>query len=190
MAEPGIDGAAVAHGRRIVVGVGGSLGSLAALHRAVAEAARTDAEVLAVLAWAPQGGEHGYRLAPCPPLLSLWRDAAAHRLAQALDDAFGGMPAGVRLTAEAVRGDTGGVLVRTADRAGDLLVVGAGGGLLHRGLRPSVTAYCVRRALCPVLTVPRPALQQDLAELHRRGRRHLGPDGWHRRPPVGLTGSR
>ena len=34
---------------RIVVGVSGSLGSLAALHHTVAEARRTDAEVLVVL---------------------------------------------------------------------------------------------------------------------------------------------
>ncbi|MEV4616874.1 universal stress protein [Kitasatospora sp. NPDC049258] len=165
-------------GHRIVVGVSGSLGSLAALHRAVAEAARAEAagrraEVLAVLAWAPQGGELAYRRAPCPPLLPFWREAAVGRLAEALDAAFGGAPSGVRLTAEAVRGDAGDVLVRTADRPGDLLVVGAGGGLLRRGLRPSVTGYCVRRAGCAVLAVPRPVLQHDLAELHRRNRWHL-----------------
>jgi tRNA(Ile)-lysidine synthase TilS/MesJ len=45
--------------RRIVVGVSGSLGSLAALHRAVDQARRTGAEVLAVLAW-----DHGLRHAP------------------------------------------------------------------------------------------------------------------------------
>ncbi|MER8182319.1 universal stress protein [Kitasatospora sp. NPDC094015] len=177
-------------GRRIVVGVSGTLGSLTALHRAVAEAARTEAagtpaEVLAVLAWLPQGGEHGYRLAPCPPLLQHWREVAVARLTEALEAAFGGpsgdhgpgvlRPGGVRLTAEAVRGDAGEVLVRTADRPGDLLVVGVGGGLLRRGLRPSVAGYCVRRAGCPVLAVPRPALQYDLAELHRRSRRHLLP---------------
>ncbi|MFJ1708043.1 universal stress protein [Kitasatospora sp. NPDC088346] len=171
-------------GRRVVVGVSGSLGSLAALHRAVAEAVTRGAEVLAVLAWVPQGGEHGYRLAPCPPLLTAWREAAAARLAEALDEAFGGAPAGVGFSARAVRGDAGEVLVRTADRPGDLLVVGAGGGLLRRGLRPSVTAYCVRRAGCPVLAVPRPALQRDLADLHRRNRWHL-PARLPAHPPTG-----
>lgn len=122
---------------RIVVGVSGSLGSLAALHRAVDEGRRTDREVLAVLAWLPQGGEHGYRLAPCPPLLAAWQECAEARLTEALEAAFGGAPAGVRLAAQVVRGDTGPALVHTADQPGDLLVLGAGGGSwLRRGCGP------------------------------------------------------
>ncbi|MFD0275670.1 universal stress protein [Kitasatospora sp. NPDC127111] len=153
---------------RIVVGVSGSLGSLAALHHAVAEARRTDAEVLAVHCWTPPGGEFGYRRSPCPPLLAACRDAAATRLRQALDEAFGGAHAGVRLHCQIVRGETGEALVRSADRPGDLLVLGAGGrGPLARLLRPSVTAYCVRRATCPVLAVPRPPLQRELEALER-----------------------
>ncbi|MDH6574740.1 universal stress protein [Kitasatospora sp. MAP5-34] len=159
---------------RIVVGVSGSLGSLAALHRAVDEAGRTDTEVLAVLAWLPQGGEHGYRLAPCPPLLAAWGKAAAERLSEALVDAFGGVPSGVRLAAEVVRGDSGPALVQVADRPGDVLVVGAGSGSrLRRGLRPSVTAYCVKHAACSVLTVPKPMLQRELEAFHRRNVWHL-----------------
>ncbi|MEV0530698.1 universal stress protein [Kitasatospora sp. NPDC050463] len=153
---------------RVVVGVSGSLGSLAALHRAVAEARRTDADLLAVLCWTPAGGEFGYRRSPCPPLLTACRDAAAARLRQALDDAFGGGPAGVRLRCQAVRGETGQALVRCADRADDLLVLGAGGrGALARALRPSVTGYCIRHAACPVLAVPRPPLQRELEALER-----------------------
>ncbi|WP_457033341.1 universal stress protein [Kitasatospora sp. P5_F3] len=160
--------------RRIVVGVSGSLGSLAALHRAVEEGRRTDREVLAVLAWLPQGGEQGYRLAPCPPLLAAWRDCAEARLTEALDGAFGGAPADVRLSAHVVRGDTGPVLVHAADRPDDLLVLGAGSGSwLRRGLRPSVTAYCVKRAACPTLVVPQPTLQRELEALHRRNLWHL-----------------
>ncbi|GAA4991114.1 universal stress protein [Kitasatospora paranensis] len=160
--------------RRIVVGVSGSLGSLAALHRAVDEARRTDAEVLAVLAWLPQGGEHLYRRAPCPPLLTAWQESAAARLGQALQEAFGGAPAGVPLRARVVRGDAGLVLVRAADRSDDLLAVGAGsGGLLRRGLRPSVTTHCVKHAACPVLAVPKPALQKELEAFHRRNVWHL-----------------
>ncbi|MER5639103.1 universal stress protein [Kitasatospora sp. NPDC002227] len=159
---------------RIVVGVSGSLGSLAALHRAVDEARRTDAEVLAVLAWAPQGGEHAYRLAPCPPLLAAWRQGAVERLRDALAEAFGGAPDGVRLSAQVVRGDAAPALVRAADRPDDVLVVGAGSGSrLRRGLRPSVTAYCVKHASCPVLAVPRPGLQRELEALHRRNAWHL-----------------
>ncbi|WP_280717909.1 universal stress protein [Kitasatospora sp. MAP5-34] len=157
-------------GRRIVVGVSGSLGSLAALHRAVAEAARTDAEVLAVLAWAPPGGELGYRRSPCPPLLAAARDAAVGRLRTALDEAFAGAGIGVRIISQVVRGDTGYALVGTADRPDDTLVIGAGRG---RWLLPSVARYCLRHATCPVLAVPRPALQRELETYHRRTLWHL-----------------
>ncbi|WP_035804900.1 universal stress protein [Kitasatospora mediocidica] len=159
---------------RVVVGVSGSLGSLAALHRAVAEARRTDAEVLAVLAWLPVGGEYGHRRAPCPPLMAVWREAAAARLNVALDDAFGGAPTGVRLSTVLIRGDSGPALVQTADRDGDLLVVGSGSGsMLARGLRRSVSAYCVKHADCPVLAVPKPPLHRELTAFRRRRLLHL-----------------
>ncbi|MEU9045431.1 MULTISPECIES: universal stress protein [unclassified Kitasatospora] len=154
---------------RIVVGVSGSLGSLAALHHAVAEARRTDVDVLAVLCWTPPGDELGYRRSPCPPVITAGRDDAVARLRQALDEAFAGRFVGVRLQCQTVRGDTGHTLVRCADRPGDLLVLGAGRerGRLARLVHPSVTAYCVRHATCPVLTVPRPPLQRDLEALER-----------------------
>ncbi|MBV6697792.1 universal stress protein [Kitasatospora aureofaciens] len=158
---------------RVVVGVSGSLGSLAALHRGVAEAHRTGAEVVPVLAWEPPGGEFGYRRSPCPPLLSAVRDAAEQRLHDALDAAFGGVDPGVRLRPVVVRGDTGPALVHVADRPDDVLVLGQSGGLLRRRLRPAVSAHCLREAGCPVLTVPTPALQRDLEALHRRARWHL-----------------
>ncbi|MFI9269337.1 universal stress protein [Kitasatospora sp. NPDC052896] len=160
--------------RRIVVGVSGSLGSLAALHRAVAEARRTDAALLAVLAWVPPGGEYSFRRSPCPPLVSACRDAAVERMLAAVTEAFPTGDPGVPLECVAVRGEPGVVLVGAADRSDDLLVVGAGRpGPLCRLLRPSVTSYCVRRAGCPVLTVPRLALQRELAEVQRRNTWHL-----------------
>ncbi|WP_406194858.1 universal stress protein [Kitasatospora sp. NBC_01560] len=158
---------------RVVVGVSGSLGSLAALHRAVAEARRTGAEVLPVLAWEPPGGELGYRRSPCPPLLAAVRDAAEQRLRDALDTAFPGSGPGVPMHPLVVRGETGPALVQTADRPEDLLVVGRSGGLLRRRLRRSVTAYCTRKAGCAVLAVPRPELQHDLEALYRRNHWHL-----------------
>ncbi|MFE4978004.1 universal stress protein [Kitasatospora sp. NPDC056651] len=154
---------------RIVVGVSGSLGSLAALHHAVAEARRTDVEVLAVLCWTPPGDEYGYRRTPCPPVVDAGRAAAVARLRQALDEAFAGRHAGARLRCQTVRGETAHTLVRCADRPDDVLVLGAGRerGRFSRLIRPSVTAYCVRHATCPVLTVPRPPLQRDLEALER-----------------------
>ncbi|MGW6916226.1 universal stress protein [Kitasatospora sp. NPDC054939] len=158
---------------RVVVGVSGSLGSLAALHRAVAEARRAGGQVLAVHGWVPAGGEFAYRRSPCPPLLDACREAAEARLAEALDEAFGlaggGGTVGVRVFARTVRGDAGEALVRAADRPDDLLVLGAGGGLVRRVLRPSVAGYVLRRAECAVLTVPRPPLQREFEAL-RRGR--------------------
>ncbi|MFE6056981.1 universal stress protein [Kitasatospora sp. NPDC056446] len=161
---------------RVVVGVSGSLGSLAALHRGVAEARERGAELLPVLAWEPPGGEHGYRRSPCPPLLAAVREAAEQRLRDALDAAFGGADPGVPLRPVVIRGETGPALVHVADRPGDLLVLGRGGGVLHRRLRRSVPGYCARRAGCPVLTVPVPELLAELHELeamNRRARLHL-----------------
>lgn len=154
---------------RIVVGVSGSLGSVAALHRAMAEARHTDADVLAVLAWEPVGGESAYRRAPLPPLLAEGRRLAEERLSTALDTALGHGWIGGRLLTQVLRGPAGEMLVRTADREDDLLVVGAGQhGLLRRVLRPSTSRYCLVHATCPVLAVPPPPLRRDLDAVHRR----------------------
>ncbi|ROR43539.1 nucleotide-binding universal stress UspA family protein [Kitasatospora cineracea] len=168
---------------RVVVGVSGSLGSLAALHRAVAEARRAvggagsgtggstggGAEVLVLHAWEPPGGEFGYRRSPCPPLLSAVRAAAEERLAEALAEAFGGADPGVPVTARTVRGEPAAVLLAAADRPGDLLVLGPSGPWWHRGLHRPVPTRCVRAARCPVLVVPRPELALVLDGLSGRG---------------------
>ncbi|MEU8924808.1 universal stress protein [Kitasatospora sp. NPDC048545] len=161
---------------RVVVGVSGSLGSLAALHRGAAEAWERGAELLPVLAWEPPGGEFGYRRSPCPPLLAAVRDAAEQRLRTALDEAFGGADPGVPLRPVVIRGETGPALVDVADRPGDLLVLGRGGGLLRRRLRRSVSAYCARTAGCPVLTVPTPELLAELRQLEASHRRWARPE--------------
>ncbi|MGW2248772.1 universal stress protein [Kitasatospora sp. NPDC001660] len=157
---------------RVIVGVSGSLHSLTALHRAVDEARARQAVLVPVLAWTPVGGERNYRAQPCPPLLRTWEEAAGERLERALDEAFGGLPVGVRVEPLVVRGETGPVLTRLADRADDLLVVGAGQqgavrGSLHRLLRRSVSRYCLAHARCGVLAVPPSALHADLRALHR-----------------------
>jgi len=174
---------------RVVVGISGSLGSFAALHRAVAEARHRNTEILAVLAWQPPGGEHGYRRSPCPPLLTAVRAAAAERLHTAIQDAYGGSGPDVPLRAELVRAEPADALTALADCTEDLLVVGAGSGnWLRRGMRPSVARQCVRRAGCPVLVVPRPAMQRELEWPNRllRARRTIDgtamqpSDPWHR----------
>ncbi|MFE4975146.1 universal stress protein [Kitasatospora sp. NPDC056651] len=165
-------------GPRVVVGVSGSLGSLAALHRGLAEARDRGAALVPVHAWEPPGGEHGYRRSPCPPLLAAVREAAGQRLRDALDAAFGGADPGVPLRPVVIRGETGPALVEIADRPDDLLVLGRAGGPLHRRLRCPVPGHCARHAVCPVLTVPAPALLDDLRRLERAHRRHqpLAPE--------------
>ncbi|MGW2395838.1 universal stress protein [Kitasatospora sp. NPDC001664] len=145
--------------RRVVVGVSGSPGSTAALRTAVAEAGRTGAVVVAVLAWSPPPVTgRGHWGVPVLAALDAGLDAAAERLRGTIDGAFAVGLSRVRLSSFVVRGEAGEVLVRMVGEPEDLLVVGAGAeGLIWRGLRPSVASHCVRRSGCPVLVVPRPA---------------------------------
>ncbi|WP_428950889.1 universal stress protein [Streptomyces sp. cg35] len=154
---------------RVVAGVSGSPGSLTALHRAAAEARRSGAELWAVLAWAPPGGELGHRGPSAPAVLAECRRVAGERLLLTLGGAFGRTVPGVRLAGVVVRGTPGAALVGIADRPDDLLVLGAGSrGRLRRALRPSAARYCLAHARCPVLAVPPSPLQHDLNAMHRR----------------------
>jgi nucleotide-binding universal stress UspA family protein len=157
-----------ADSRQIIAGVSGSLRSLGALRAAVAEARSAGAALLAVLAWAPAGGEIAYLRAPCPLLLRLWEQEACECLRDAFDEALGGMPDGVVVRQLVVRASPGPALVELACHRDDLLVVGYGGrsrpGYVIHG---AVTRYCLAHARCPVLTVPPPELIREL-----RPRRH------------------
>ncbi|MFF3054925.1 universal stress protein [Streptomyces sp. NPDC057909] len=156
-------------GRRIVAGVSGSLGSLVALHWAASEARRHGAELLTVLAWEPPGGELTHRSSVFPPQMDGFRREASERLYTALRTAFGDAGPGVAFQGLVARGTPGYALVATADRADDLLVIGAGcRGRVHRTLFPSVARYCVAHAACPVLAVPPSPLQSELTSVHRR----------------------
>ncbi|MEV7590036.1 universal stress protein [Streptomyces sp. NPDC089922] len=155
--------------RRVVVGATGTPGSLAALHRAAAEARVRDAELWVVLAWQSPGGELGSRNGLGPTALAECRAAAVERLRELLDAAFGALKPGVTLSGFAVRGTPGAALVGTACDPDDLLVVGTGPrGPLRRLVRPSVARYCLAHAACPVLAVPPSPLQSDLEAVHRR----------------------
>ncbi|MFF4425613.1 universal stress protein [Streptomyces avidinii] len=155
--------------RRVVVGVTGTLGSPAALHRAAAEARVRDAELRVVLAWQSPGGELGSRNGLSPSALAECRTAAVERLREVLDTAFRAANPGVALAGLTVRGTPGAVLVDTARGVDDLLVVGTGSRTpLRRPLRPSVARYCLARTACPVLVVPPSPLQNELDAAHRR----------------------
>ncbi|MFC8261450.1 universal stress protein [Streptomyces sp. NPDC057291] len=163
-----------AGGRRVVAGVSGTLGSLTALHRAAAEARRTDAVLRAVLAWSPPGGELGHRNQPWPELLTEFRRVADDRLLRAVETAFGPAGPGVSMETLVVRGTPGLALIAATNGPEDLLVVGAGArGGLRRALRPSVARYCLAHAACPVLAVPPSPLQDDIAAVHRRISWHM-----------------
>jgi len=157
--------------RRVIAGVSGSVRSLGALRAGVAEARASGAELVAVLAWAPAGGEFAYMRAPCPLLLKLCEEAAQERIREAFNAAFGGLPDDVAVRLMVVRARPGPVLVDMACQPGDLLVVGCGRRSgLSRAVHGSVTRYCVAHARCPVLTVPPPELICDLRSLPHRWR--------------------
>lgn len=157
--------------QRVVTGVSGNSGSLAALHRAAAEARLRGADLWVVLAWhAPGGvrplGRHCGGDAASPT--ALCRAAAVEQLRGVLDTAFGTVRPGVTLVGLTVGGTPGAALVDVARDADDLIVVGTGSRSLVRRLRPSVARYCQTHAPCPVLSVPPSPLQADLDSVHRR----------------------
>ncbi|MFF2229769.1 universal stress protein [Streptomyces anulatus] len=150
--------------QRIVVGVSGSPGSLAALHRAAAEARERNAELYAVLAWQLPGGGLGGRATYGTAVLRECREAAVEDLRNLLDGAFAVRRPGVALSGLAVRGEPGAVLVEAAASADGLLVVGTGSRRRWlSALRPSVARYCLAHAVCPVLAVPPNPLEAELA---------------------------
>jgi nucleotide-binding universal stress UspA family protein len=154
----------------VVVGVHGSLPSLAALRVACQQARDRDAILIPMLMWAPVGGELAYHRAPCPEMLRMWRQQADQRLANAFDEAFGGHPADVVMRPEVLRAEAGAALVRAAASDGDLLVIGLGHRrLLHRRLHGPTARYCLAHATCPVVLVPPPDLMYDAERLSRRG---------------------
>src|SRR5262249_662087 len=103
-----------ADSRQIIAGGSGSLRSPGALRAAVAEARAAGTALVAVLAWAPAGGEIAYLRAPCPLLLRLWEQEACERLRDAFDQALGGMPGGVAVRQLVVRASPGPALVELA----------------------------------------------------------------------------
>ena len=158
-------------GRRVIAGVSGSLRSLGALRAGVAEARSTGSILVAVLAWAPAGGELAYMRAPCPFLLGIWEQDARERLRGAFDAVFGGVPGGVAVQMMVVRAAPGPLLVELSDQPDDLLVVGCGGRSgLSCVMHGSVTRYCLAHARCPVLAVPPPDLMAEIRPWRRRRR--------------------
>ncbi|MGW6395709.1 universal stress protein [Streptomyces sp. NPDC055103] len=165
--------------RRVVVGVSGSLASLAALRYATALARRESVPLLAVLAWGPPEGEGLYARRPDRDWARLWAEDARQRLRSAFADALGVAPADLAMERRIVRDAPGAALTAAADRPGDLLVVGAAPGRrrLARLRRRPVLLAVQDGAACPVLTVPGPVLRPGEARVLRGNARTSVPDG-------------
>ncbi|WP_037076280.1 universal stress protein [Pseudonocardia spinosispora] len=147
---------------RVVVGVSGSVGSLAALRRAVAEARARRAVLWSVLVW-DAGDDRTVRRDPVAEVFRVWEADALVRLHAAWEQAVGAVPTDPATRLFIAPGRPGPTLTRIADRADDLLVVGSGTGGPFRRLRGgSVAAQCAAHARCCVLAVPPPAWERDL----------------------------
>lgn len=142
--------------RRVVVGVDGSLASLAALREAAAIAADAETRLHVVWVWGKE------RVGPTTVAASTHLDrtlVARGRgaIAEAFASSLGGRPDGVTVTTavRAYEGNPGRVLTAIASRESDLLVVGAGvPGRWPRLPGSSADRCCLRHARCPVLVVP------------------------------------
>lgn len=142
-------------GRRVIVGVDGSTGSLRALRCGVAEGRLRRATVYAVFAWTPPGGEVAERRGTGAHPRLTWETAAWERLHTSCAESLGEFPSDVDVRLLVAHGATGHALVNLADEESDLLVVGAGRRKsLRHGFTASVARYCSTHAACPVLVVP------------------------------------
>lgn len=166
---------------RVVVGVDGSAGSVAALRWALREARLRGDPVHAVFAWQfhpswadpglgsmfpmgyrhPTGGSYG-SLTTSP--LGGWDDAEA-AVNNLLDAAIASATTAdgressdsrVTITREAIEGHAANVLLGTVTES-DLLVLGSRGhGEFAGALLGSISQHAVSHARCPVVVVPRP----------------------------------
>ncbi|MET8703533.1 universal stress protein [Kitasatospora sp. NPDC004723] len=148
---------------RVIVGLDGSLGSLAALYRAVTEAGARGAVLVPVAVWAPTGAD-GLR-----PYSEL-EHAARRRIDTAFEQTFGGYPAHLVVHPRVVRGEPGPALVSAVGGQGDLLVLGtARPGRLLPGRPGSTARHCRAHAACRVLTVSPSDLLRSLEYAARSG---------------------
>ncbi|WP_316519952.1 universal stress protein [Kitasatospora brasiliensis] len=148
---------------RVIVGLSGSLSSLAALYHAVGEAARHQAVLVPVAVWAVNERD-GLR-----PRSEL-EHAARRRLDVAFEQAYGGYPSDLVIHPLVVNGEPGPALVGAVTGPQDLLVLGAATRRRLDRLRyGSVARHCRHRAGCPVVEVSPSALLTRLELPARTG---------------------
>ena len=154
---------------RIVVGVDGSPGSLAALRWALTEASLRGVNVHVVGAWKFPGGMGGIGMGMGYPM-SAEVDSPKSLLAAEIEATVaaatapapaGDAPPTVTVTVSLVEGDPATELHRAVGH-GDLLVVGSRGhGEVAGLLLGSVSQHVVTRARCPVIVVPNLAQREE-----------------------------
>jgi len=145
--------------RPIVVGVDGSLTGRTALDWAVEEARHRDCPVVAIFAW---HRDNGLMIGPIPVEfgMELTSDRVRERHQAVLDEAVRGYT-GLGVRGLLTEGDPGPVLIE-ASRGAVLLVVGnRGAGPIAQAILGSVSSYCVRHSVCPVV-VTREARQESV----------------------------
>ncbi len=142
---------------RIVVGIDGSEGSMAALNWAVQEARLRATTVHTVMAWqhpSAYGASNAFGLGMDPSFgtQQALASVAEDKAAQLVDDASHGHE--VTITWEAIEGHPALALL-SAVRDSDLLVVGSRGhGGFVGALLGSVSQHVVTHAHCPVVVIP------------------------------------
>ena len=142
----------------VVVGVDGSLDSIAALSWAARQAHATGARLLVVHAWRfPPAGStvRGRRGGRMPGREQIARDAHADVASALRRSGRNSQDAAVDVAV--VEGEPGPALVSAAREASVLVVGTRGHGPVARRLLGSVSAYCTEHATCTVVVVPTPA---------------------------------
>jgi len=140
----------------IVVGVDGSEGSRRALDWAAREAAERGGALRAVVAWRWDGGT---TVSPIEE-----RQRASELLDQEITALTTRVGSASPVVGEVVEGRAADVLT-TAARGADLLVLGSHGhGRLQHTVLGSVSEECIRKATCPVVVIPVPALVSSAAD--------------------------
>lgn len=143
----------------IVVGLDGSIGSLAALNWAVQEARLRGVAVHAIMAWQfPQvhGAPNMWALGMDPSIGTQQELAAAADLQVARLGEETKQDHDVTVTYEAVEGHPAHVLVLAANDAAALVVGSRGHGGFVGALLGSVSQHVVAHANCPVVVIPGP----------------------------------
>jgi nucleotide-binding universal stress UspA family protein len=150
---------------RVIVGVDDSSAGLAAMAAAVMLAKGYSAPLVAVRTWAlglPRHGGRRRRHVSHPHVILSFSDteqraAATVLISNTIKAAVGRLPDDVVMTRETPDADPAVALVTMATKAGDVIVVGTGGGhWVRRLIHGSVSRYCVKHARCPVIVVPAP----------------------------------